>query len=133
MPYGAAVALRDGRADLAQYQSERLDEPLLRELMDCVSCVADPELDAHYPARWPAWAAVETRDGRRLRADVSDPKGDPANPLDARERREKFDSLGAGVYSAERRDALWRAGAELGEAGSLKSLVELLPADGPMA
>ncbi len=129
MPFGAAVALCDGRADLEQYRPERLDEPALLALMDRVECVADPALDAHYPARWPAWAQVELGDGRSFRADVPDPKGDPANPLDARERREKFDALCGAVYSAPRREALWAAVDALGEAGSLKALIDLLPTD----
>ena len=129
MPYGAAVALVDGRADLAQYRAERLDEPRLLALMDRVECVADPALDAHYPARWPAWAEVETHDGRRLRAEVPDPKGDPSHPLDDRERREKFDALCTPVYSERRRAALWDAGGALGDGASLKDLLELLPTD----
>lgn len=133
MPYGAAVALCDGRADLAQYREERLDDAQLLTLMDRVECVADPGLDAHYPARWPAWAEIETRDGRRLRAEVPDPKGDPGNPLNPEERREKFDALCAVVYSDARRNALWAAAASLGEAGSLKTLIDLLPAEGAAA
>lgn len=133
MPYGAAVALCDGRADLAQYRAERLADADLLTLMDRVECVADPGLDAVYPARWPAWAEVKTRDGRCLRAEVPDPKGDPSNPLDTEERREKFDALCAPVYSAGRRDALWAAAEGLGEAGSLKALIDLLPTEGDAA
>ena len=65
-----------------------------------------------------------------MRAEVTDPKGDPSNPLDADERRQKFDALCAPVYSAGRRDRLWAVAGGLGEAGSLKTLIDLLPSEG---
>ncbi len=129
MPYGAAVAWVDGRADLAQYTEERMRDASLESLMDRVTCVSDPGLDAVYPARWPAWAEVRTRAGTAFRAEVPDPKGDPSNPLDPRERRAKFDSLCAEVYSEARRGALWETVEAFGPSASLKSLVELLPSD----
>ena len=130
MAFGAAVALVDGRADLAQYRAERLADPTLEALMDRVDCVRDAALDALYPARWPAWARIRTRDGRTLEARVPDPKGDPVNPLDAEERRAKFEALCASVYSEGRRTALWEATANLGAPGSLKPWLDLLGAEG---
>ena len=131
MAYGAAVALIDGRADLAQYEAARLGDPKLDALMDRVTCEPDPALDADYPERWPAWARVATRDGRTLEARVPDPKGDPANPLDAAERRAKFEALCASVYSDGRREALWKATTQLGAPGTLKPWLDLLHADHP--
>ncbi len=130
MPYGAAVALVDGRADLAQYTEARIADPELESLMDRVECVTDARLDALYPARWPAWAEVRTC-GKTYRVEVPDPKGDPSHPLDRRERREKFDALCGAVYSATRCDRGGRAGNR--RAGSLKTLVDLLPSDAETA
>ncbi len=130
MPFGAAVALRDGRADLAQYAEAQLDDASLESLMDRVEYTIDPELDREYPARWPAWARVETRDGRILEARVPEPKGDPGNPLDEVELRAKFDALCETIYSPTRREAIVGAIAALSEPGSGKALFELLPADG---
>ena len=129
MPYGAAVALIDGRADLEQYTEERLSDPALRDLMDRVGYARDPDLDREYPARWPAWARVELRDGRRLEAAVAEPKGDPGNPLDGAERRAKFDGLTAGIFSDQRRDAIAATVDSLDQPGSFKALLELLPRD----
>jgi len=129
MPYGAAVALADGRAGLDQYVEARLSDPALLELMDRVEYAVDPALDREYPAHWPAWARVELRDGRSVGAQVAEPKGDPGNPLDATERRAKFDALTTAIWSRARREAIGAAVENLVHPGSLKPLLELLPND----
>lgn len=129
MPFGAAVALVDGCAGLEQYAPERLRDPELLALMDRVDYEVDAALDREYPVRWPAWARVELRGGRIVEARVPEPKGDPGNPLGAEERRAKFASLTAGIYSPERRAALEAAVDHLTQPGSLKPLLELLPRD----
>ena len=129
MPFAAAVALTDGRANLEQYRLDRLGDKRIRELMARVECVADPELDRGYPERWAAWARVRTRDGRTLEARVAYPKGDPENPFSKRELREKFAALTAPVYSAARRAQIFAALERCDQPGSLKQLLELLPGD----
>ncbi|MDX1450599.1 MAG: MmgE/PrpD family protein, partial [Acidimicrobiia bacterium] len=106
MPYGAAVALRDGRASLSQYDGSLFDDGEVLRLMDATECVVDTELDLTYPRQWRSWAEVRTHDGRTLRASIDDPKGDPTNPLTPAELRAKFDDITAVVYSAERRDQI---------------------------
>lgn len=129
MPFGAAVAIAEGKAGLEQYDPSRLGSSELRELMDRVECTADPELDRAYPERWGAWARVRTRDGRELEARVADPKGDPPNPLSEDERSAKFDDLTAPVYSRDRQHAVRAAVRRISEPGALKELLDLLPAD----
>jgi len=129
MPFGAAVAMAEGRAGLDQYEPGHLEAPLVRELMDRVECATDPDLDRGYPERWSAWAKVRLRDGRTLEAHVPDPKGDPPNPLSAAELAAKFDEVTRPVYSAERQAAIREVVARIEEPGSLKELLELLPAD----
>ena len=90
MPFGAAIAIVYGRASLEEYTEDNLRRPEVKELMARVRCVQDPSLDACYPSQWPAWVEVETRDGRRLRAEVQHPKGDPENALSWEELKDKF-------------------------------------------
>ena len=102
MPFGAAVALLYGRASLAEYAPAVPQRPEVKEMMSRVRCVIDPDLDAEFPSRWPAWAEVRTRDGRALRSQITYPKGDPENALSWQEMKEKFSGLSAGVISEER-------------------------------
>ena len=129
MPYGAAVALSRGRAALPEFEASTLRDEDLKQIMDVTECVVDRDLDRTYPEQWRAWAEVDTVDGRTLRAEVENPKGDPANPLSADELREKFVTLTDGVYSAVRRVAIMDAVTMLGTDTSLERLITLLPTD----
>ena len=129
MPYGAAVALRDGRASLAQYDGSLFDDPVVLDLMDATECVIDTELDLSYPQQWRSWAEVITKDGRRLRVGIDDPKGDPTNPLTAQELRAKFDDITIPVFSSSRQDAVALAVRGLAESSTLTDLHSVLPSD----
>ena len=71
-----------------------------------VQCVKDHRLDVNYPREWPAWAEVDTRDGRTLRSQVEYPKGDPQNPLTWDELKQKFLTLSAPVISSRQQHRL---------------------------
>ena len=102
MPFGAAVAIINGRASLEEYVDGNLDRPEIRELMSKVQCVQDPALEVNYPSQWPAWAEVETRDGRKLRSEVTYPKGDPENALSWEELKDKFRNITRPVFPEQK-------------------------------
>ena len=102
MPFGAAVALLYGRAFLSEYTEEVAQRPEVRELMDRIICVQDPALDSRFPRLWPAWAEIQTTDGRTLRAEIEYPKGDPENALSWGDLKEKFTALSTPVLAEER-------------------------------
>ena len=106
MPFGAAVAILNGRATLNEYTEESLADPMVKRLMDRVDCVRDPALEVNYPSRWPAWAEVMTGDGRILRSEIEFPKGDPENALSWDEIKAKFRDLTAPVIPPERQEAI---------------------------
>jgi 2-methylcitrate dehydratase PrpD len=89
-PFAAAVALAHGKAGLAEYTQANVEDPRIRQLMARTSCYTDPELDAAYPERWPAVAAIQLRSGERLEARQDSPLGDPANPVSPEELAAKF-------------------------------------------
>jgi 2-methylcitrate dehydratase PrpD len=106
MPFGAAVALLCRRASLAEFTPDMVAAPHVRELMQRVSHARDPELEQHFPRQWPAWAAIELHDGRRVSTTVRYPKGDPQNPLSWDELLAKYRELGRSVLPAERLDEI---------------------------
>jgi 2-methylcitrate dehydratase PrpD len=122
LPFGAAVALARGRAGLTEYTEAVLRDPSVLALMDVVRYEIDPVIDLHYPAQWRAWAEVTTTDGRQLRAAVTDPKGDPANPLSHAEAQEKFEELTAGCWDAERQSLVSSLIEGLGGVGTISAL-----------
>lgn len=123
--YGAAVALARGRAGLAEYRTEALDDKDVLELADRVRYEVDPEIDRVYPERWRAWARVAVG-GDSFYAETDEPKGDPGNPLTPAEIRAKFDSLAACVYGETARQSIAEHALRMGEPGSWKALTEAL-------
>lgn len=123
--YGAAVALARGRAGLAEYREDALDDKDVLELADRVRYEVDPEIDRVYPERWRAWARVAVG-GDSYYAETDEPKGDPGNPLTPAEIRAKFDSLAACVYGEAARQSIAEHALRMGEPGSWKALTEAL-------
>lgn len=122
LPFGAAVAMVRGRAGLAEYTDEVLNDRDVVRLMDLVTCSADPEIDRHYPQQWRAWAEVTTVEGQSVKAAVTDPKGDPTNALTPEELRAKFDELTAGCWDRARRDLVAKIVGAFDQAESLSEL-----------
>ena len=125
LPYGAAVALVRGRAGLAEYREEVLDDKDVLDLADRVRYEVDPEIDRVYPEKWRAWAKVAAG-GDSFYAETDEPKGDPGNPLTPTEIRGKFDSLAACVYGEAARRAIAEHALSIGEPGSWKALTDAL-------
>ena len=126
MPFGAAVALTHGRASLEEYQPGMPNNPQVRHVMERVSCVTDPKLDALTPKQMPAWAEVDTNDGRTLRSEVGYPKGDPENPVSWDEMKQKFVQLSSPVITPERQQEIIAAVESLDQMSDVRQLAALL-------
>jgi 2-methylcitrate dehydratase PrpD len=110
LPFGVAVALVRGCASADDFVPAALEDATIRALMERVSDVRDPTLDAVYPRIWPSWVRIHLRDGRTLEARVDHPHGDPENFLDDAELDAKFRRLASRTLPA---DAVDRLGAAL--------------------
>ena len=126
MPFGAAVALTHGRASLKEYQVGMPESPQVKHLMERVQSITDPKLDAMYPKHFPAWAEVDTTDGRTLRSELTYPKGDPENPVTWEEMRDKFNLLSAPVINSQRQQEIIAAIDSLDQMDDVRQLASLL-------
>jgi 2-methylcitrate dehydratase PrpD len=106
MPFGAAVAMLYGKATLDEYTLENVKSSRVKELMDRIFCVEDPELEKEYPRKWPASVFIETIDGQQYSARIDYPKGDPENPLSWDELIDKFKNLISPVFSMAKQDEI---------------------------
>ena len=129
MPFGAAVALTHGRASLDEYKLGMPDNPQVKHVMERVQCVTDPKLDALTPGQMPAWAEVDTNDGRTLRSEVDYPKGDPENPVTWAEMKEKFTLLSSPVIGPKRQREIIAAVESLEQMSDVRDLAALLMAE----
>src|SRR5215510_178640 len=66
LPYVVAHALVHGSVRLEAFGAERLRDPAVRDLMQRVTVVADPELSRNFPRQRAAKVEIETADGRAL-------------------------------------------------------------------
>ena len=129
LPYVIAVALVDRQVTPAQFTTEKIMNPKIREQLKKVEVVADPEIEKVFPALQRVIVSIQTTDGRSFDRQLDYPKGDPRNPLTDQEIEEKFAALAGGVLSkgAQRRvtEAIWR----LERVGSVSELMMLMKAD----
>jgi 2-methylcitrate dehydratase PrpD len=87
--YIVAAALTEGQVLPPQFTDRKLSDPALVALAQKLELVHDPKLDALYPKNFAGWVEAESA-GEWVRADILDPSGSPAAPIDARGITEKF-------------------------------------------
>ena len=104
-------------------------DPKIREQLQKVEVVADPEIEKVFPALQRVIVHIDTRDGRSFNKQLDFPKGDPRNPLTDSDIEEKFAALADGVLTsaAQKRvqDVVWN----LEHVGSVAELMALMEAD----
>ncbi len=116
LPYCLAQALVAGDVLLDAFAPELLHEPIRQRLMGRTTLSVAPELDAQYPAAWPARVHIYLDDSRQISTTVSAPRGDPENPLSEEELQAKFRGLLSGTPWGDKTDALLNWLAELPQA-----------------
>jgi 2-methylcitrate dehydratase len=104
-------------------------DPKVREQLQKVEVVADPEIEKVFPALQRVIVHIDTTDGRSFNTQLDFPKGDPRNPLTDSDIEEKFTALADGVLTraAQKRvqDVVWN----LEHVGSVAELMALMEAD----
>ncbi len=94
IPHLVAVALRDGRIDVAATDPEARDDAEVRSLAERVRIVHDASLDARAPAERPAIVTVTLDDGTVLEQEAPNPIGDADHhPLDRAGVRRKLEAI----------------------------------------
>ena len=99
MPFGAAVAILRGAAGLDQFTLDEVRAPDIRQIIQKVALVRDPQIEETFPREWPARVEISLANGNRYEKFLRYPKGDPENPLSWEEMEAKFRSLAGAVLS----------------------------------
>ena len=129
LPYVIAAAVADRQVTPAQFEQDKIMDPRIREQLDKVEVVADPEIEKLFPKLQRVIVTIHTTDGREFTKQLDYPKGDPRNPLTDQEVEEKFDALAAPVLSDEARKRLKGTVWSLEKVGSVSELMDLCRAD----
>ena len=98
LPYAVAVALKEGKALIAQFTNRKLKDPDLLRLMN----LTDISVDDTLPRGVSCKMTMTLHDGRRLTSQIDYPKGSIENAMSDDEIRGKFESLATPVLGAAR-------------------------------
>ena len=101
IPYATAAGLIYGKAGLQEFSEDAVKGKEILELTKKIQVVADDELSRAFPGIQAAVVTVKTKDGAYTDR-VDFPKGEPENPLNKQEFRDRYNRLMeyAGVNTA---------------------------------
>jgi 2-methylcitrate dehydratase PrpD len=91
LPYVVAACLIDGDMGPAQFRPERVSDEAILALASRVNVHPDEELSAMYPACTASRVEIKLAGGRVLKQQIETPKGDPRDPMSARDLTEKLE------------------------------------------
>lgn len=92
IPYATAAGLLYGRAGLQEFSEEAVSGGEIQRLTKKIRVEADENLSAVFPEIQAAVVTIRTKDGEWTDR-VDFPKGEPENPLDDQEFRDRYDGL----------------------------------------
>jgi 2-methylcitrate dehydratase len=129
LPYVIAAALVDRQVTPVQFTMAKIMDPKIREQLNKVEVVADPEIEKVFPALQRVIVHIDTSDGRTFSKQLDYPKGDPRNPLTDEEIEEKFTALSEAVLSTGAQERVKNAVWNLEHVDSVSDLMALMEAD----
>ena len=108
VPFNVALGLLKKRVVFPDFTEQLFQAQEMHRLMDKVTCVVDPALDALYPETWPASVEIIMEGGQRLAAETRFAKGAPRNLLTEDEVVAKHKSLVLGAVDDDIDDRILR-------------------------
>ena len=119
LPYVIAAAVADGHVLPDSFSEEKLVDPRIVTLLDKIKVVADPEIDALFPAVKRARVQVTTISGEKFKVEVDHAKGSPQNPLSDEELISKFRANAEEQLTTEQQDQVIAATLNLEESDAV--------------
>ena len=81
LPYVIAVAVVDGNVLPESFEEDKLRDPDIRATLHKIKVIADPEIDALFPAIKRASVTITLQDGSKHSAQTDYAKGSPEDPM----------------------------------------------------
>jgi len=127
--YGLAVIAHDGMAFVDQYDTQRLADPRLLDLIQRTEAYVDEDIENMGPAyRHAATVTLVTRDGRVFTHRILDRRGSPENPLSASEVEYKFRNVVRPCLSIARMERLIELCHRLDTLNSVDEIIAIIAA-----
>lgn len=96
--FTCAAALVRGKVTLAEFQSQAIDDPVIKDLAGRVRVVEDPAFTERYPGRWGCEVVIAMKGGGELVKRIDDMSGSVRVPLSAKQEEGKFLSLASFAF-----------------------------------
>ena len=125
LPYVIAAALADGHVLPESFSEAKLSDPVIRGLLGKIKVVADPEIDALFPAVKRARVTITTTSGERYTQQTDVAKGAPEDPLSDEELEAKFRANARGVLSEAQQEQAIQATWAFESCADLRQYMEL--------
>lgn len=93
IPYCAAVALKEGKAYVSQFDISCINDEVIKDLISKTTVLGSQELTKFLPHKRIAEVEIILEDNSRYIDKIEYPKGEPENPLSEKENHDKFMSL----------------------------------------
>lgn len=122
-PYCIAVAMLEGDCGPEQFTPDKLFSPVVRDLMERIELVADPELTALWPSSSGAAIVVIPRSGLRFEKVCKYPPGHPKNRLTDEQVENKFRRLSQGLLTDRQADRVIEAVWHIDECSKLRDFM----------
>jgi len=106
LPFCVALAAKQGKAGMSEFNELTLVDPTIQSLMSQVELIDDPEVSALYPAKWPAIVEITDKAGQSFRQRTDYPAGDPENPISQTDLEHKFRELASSHFGVARVEEL---------------------------
>ncbi|MDP8207221.1 MAG: MmgE/PrpD family protein [Candidatus Electryonea clarkiae] len=126
LPYCMSVAIVDRKVIPQSFTEDKIFNPVIREQLNKIKVVAEPDYEPLFPAKQPNEITVTTTDGRSLVNYIEYPMGDPRHPISEQGLDDKFESLADGVIDKYRQKKIKEFVFNLDRAGAVPELFELL-------
>lgn len=99
MPYQAAIAFKNGKVTVDEFDVKYIDDPLVKKLIAETTVTCDPEFERRYPEHYSSAVKITMEDGTTYESQIDDPKGDWRNPVTYADVENKFRTLANRVYA----------------------------------
>ena len=126
LPYLLALGFTDGRITVDSFSQQRINDPVLRDLMQRIKIIENKSFTQQFPHKLMTEIEVVTRDGKRLLESAQYSKGHAKNPMSDADVNAKFSILCESVMGHAQRDALLNALWNIDQAADLNGVLDLL-------
>ncbi len=106
LPYCLAAAIVDRRISVSSFTDEKLNDPLIRDIITKIKGEASEEFEKIFPEKQPSRVVIGLKDGQKYSQYLEYPKGDPREPMTDEDIERKFRSLSDGILASDRQDEI---------------------------